>query len=94
MNTIEKIRKKIDQTDHKLIKLLDKRMNYAYQIGKIKGKNGLPILVQDREKEIYDSLKNINLSHITDNELLHLFKEIIKLGRKHGELGKMEHNKI
>lgn len=94
MNTIEKIRKKIDQTDHKLIKLLDKRMNYAYQIGKIKGKNGLPIHVKDREKEIYDSLKKVTTNNITESELLFLFKEIIKLGRKHGENGKTNHNKI
>ncbi len=94
MDTIEKLRKKIDIIDNKLIGLFDSRMKYAYKIGEIKGKNDSPIHVNDREKEIFDSLKKINANHITENELLHLFKEIIKLGRKHGERGKSNQNEI
>ncbi|MDA3871509.1 MAG: chorismate mutase, partial [Candidatus Marinimicrobia bacterium] len=84
---------KIDIIDNKLIELFDSRMKYAYKIGEIKGKNDLPIHVNEREKEIFDSLKKIDTNHITENELLHLFKEIIKLGRKHGEQGKTDQNK-
>ncbi len=94
MNALEKIRKKIDRTDQKLIKLLDKRMKYAYQIGIIKSENDLSILVKDRENEIYDLLKKTNTNHITEDELTHLYIEIIKLGRKHGKLGKQNTKKI
>ena len=91
MNTIKKNREEIDKIDKKIVKYLDKRMQYAYEIGKLKGKNKSEIIVNEREKEIYQSLENIQTQFLTETEKRHLLKEIIKIGRSHGELGKKEY---
>ncbi|MEA1987091.1 MAG: chorismate mutase [Candidatus Marinimicrobia bacterium] len=88
MNTIKKLRNRIDAIDKKIIKLLDERMENAYKIGKYKGENDLQIIVSNREEEIYDSLKTIQTGYLSEQEILHLYKEIIKIGRKHGLEGK------
>ena len=53
---IEKLRKKIDEIDSKIIGLLRDRFNAARNIGNYKKKNGLPIRDFKREKEIFNRI--------------------------------------
>ncbi|MEK6850022.1 MAG: chorismate mutase [Nanoarchaeota archaeon] len=53
---IEKLRKKIDRIDSKIIGLLRDRLNAAENIGKYKKNNGLPIRDFKREKEILNRI--------------------------------------
>ncbi len=47
-------RTRIDELENVIIELLNKRAEYAVEIGKIKKANGLPVLDASREKEILD----------------------------------------
>ena len=45
-------RTRIDELENVIIELLNKRAEYAVEIGKIKKANGLPVLDASREREI------------------------------------------
>lgn len=51
------LRNKIDDIDEQLIPLLKKRMNISKQVAEYKVKRGLPVLNEQREREILDSVK-------------------------------------
>ncbi|MDD5582085.1 MAG: chorismate mutase [Candidatus Marinimicrobia bacterium] len=90
---IKSLRACIDTLDKSLIDLLLKRMELAYEIGKEKGKAGIPIQVPEREEEIYQSLEKIHSQFIDPDDLKALFSQIIALGRKAGYQGVEEVNK-
>src|SRR5258706_6642094 len=50
--TIDKLRRKIDQLDEKLVELLTERANCALQIGKLKQELGLEVYQPDREAQV------------------------------------------
>lgn len=60
---LNKYRAEIDQLDHQIIQLLDKRFEVTKQVGEYKAKNNLPILNQDREEEIIKQIKARGLAH-------------------------------
>ena len=51
------LRKQIDEIDDQLIPLLEKRMGIAAQVAKYKAQRGMPVLNEQREKEILDDVK-------------------------------------
>lgn len=51
------LRKKIDDIDEQLIPLLRKRMDISKQVAEYKVKRGIPVLNEQREQEILDSVK-------------------------------------
>ena len=55
-NKIEVLRKKINQLDVQVLKLIEKRLLLARQIGQFKIKAQLPILDDQREKKILDQV--------------------------------------
>lgn len=73
-------RRKIDKIDHKLMKLLEKRLDSARKIGEYKKKNGMKIIDKKREKEILkDRVKNSKLSKDFTKKL---FSVIIRESRR------------
>ena len=77
--SIEELRKKISAIDEKLVALLDERISLAREIGRIKTRNGLPIIDKKREKEIYDKLLKINLKNASNENILKIFETIIEV---------------
>ncbi len=51
---IENWRTRIDELESVIVELLNKRAEYATEIGKIKKAKGIPVLDAAREKEILD----------------------------------------
>ncbi|MCQ2604839.1 MAG: chorismate mutase [Spirochaetia bacterium] len=49
---LEKARRKIDEIDLKITKLLNKRFKIAVEIGEYKGRHGLPVFDSGRENEL------------------------------------------
>ena len=47
-------RTRIDELENMIIELLNKRAEYAVEIGKIKKEKGLPVFDANREREILD----------------------------------------
>ena len=78
MNLLE-IRKKLDELDRKLIKILAERMSYIPKVAEYKKEHDLKRKQKDREKEIFENLKNKAIELDLNSELLEdIFKRIIK----------------
>lgn len=74
-----KIRKEIDKLDMKFIEILAKRMSYVSEVAEYKKNHNLKRRQKDREKEIFENLKNKASELSLSPELLRdLFKRIIK----------------
>lgn len=74
-------RGRIDRIDSKLVALLNKRANYAEEIGKLKLKLGIEAYSVKREKEVMHNTSIANKGPLSDKAIKHLFKCIIDESR-------------
>jgi|MudIll2142460700_1097286.scaffolds.fasta_scaffold03187_6 chorismate mutase len=58
MEDIQKLRKKIDEIDEHILRLLGERSEICRSIGLLKKDNGLPITDTIRENEVYSNIKS------------------------------------
>ncbi len=82
MGNIEDWRNKIDETDKKLVELLNERAQYADEIGKIKQQFGLEAYSPKREKEVLENILKHNKGPLNDLALRRVFERIIDESRK------------
>ena len=81
MGDLKDYRDEIDNIDKELISLFERRMNIAKKVAEYKKANNLPILNEEREKQVI--IKNVNLlqnkeySKITQA----FFEKIMELSR-------------
>lgn len=59
---LEQLRDGINNIDHQLMELLDKRFELVKQVGAYKKENKLPIVDNDRQKFILEKANNFNNS--------------------------------
>lgn len=79
---IEKLRKKIDLIDERIIKLLSERMETSKKIGQIKKERNLDVLDSTREYELKDLHKNLSAMYTIDQEFIaDIFELIIKFSK-------------
>ena len=82
MENLERIREKISVCDDKIIDALAERMVYIQDIISYKKATGIPILQEDQEKKQTDVLRK-KLNHNSfEEEILDIFKYIIKNSRR------------
>src|ERR1700727_4094852 len=74
-------RKKIDELDRTLVKLLNERAQAACEIGKLKRKTSLPIYEPQREKTIFENVCRVNGGPLPNGELRQVYKRIIDVMR-------------
>ena len=74
-------RKKIDEMDLRLVKLLNERARAAQEIGRLKRNTELPIYEPEREKRIFENVSKANEGPLPDNELRHVFERVIDVMR-------------
>ena len=79
--TVDALRKKIDQIDEKLVALLNDRAALAQRIGLAKNSNHLEIYVPGREKEILRRVSRLNPGKISEAGIRSIFREIISASR-------------
>ncbi|MFA5832218.1 MAG: chorismate mutase [Bacteroidota bacterium] len=82
MDNIEHWRNKIDETDKKLVELLNERALFADEIGKIKEQLGMEAYSPKREKEVLENIMKHNKGPLNDLALRRLFERIIDESRK------------
>ncbi len=77
--TLESLRKNIDIIDSQILDLFVQRLDLCKKIADIKIKSNIPILNEEREKEILDNMasKSVNYSEETKQ----LFSEIMSICR-------------
>lgn len=82
---IENWRTRIDELEDMIIELLNKRANYASEIGKIKKQNGLPVLDASREKKILDRVAEkakASKGPLSPESMCRIFASIMQETRK------------
>ena len=84
---MDRFRKKIDKIDEQLVKLLDERMELAFELGKLKKEHGRDVLDEGREKEVFEKLQALPKQTVRDDEIRELYELIIKISRLHGKRG-------
>ena len=74
---MDKLRKRIDELDTELLRLLNERAECVVKIGAIKLKSQSNVVVPQREKELLDRLTAQNKGPLTEEMVHSLFQEII-----------------
>lgn len=76
--SLEKLRKKIDQLDAKLVELLNERVSVALEIGKTKKEQGGEIYVPSREKAVFERICDLNKDGpLPDKSARAIYREIM-----------------
>lgn len=75
------LRTKIDAVDAKLVRLLNERMRYACEIGKLKQKHGNGIFVPSREKAVLARVSALNHGPMSDKAVHAIYREIMSAAR-------------
>jgi chorismate mutase-like protein len=87
--TIQDWRKRIDEIDEELVRLLNERSRCAIAVGKLKHAAQLPLYQPEREREILDRVTRANPGPLPDTAIRRLFERILDEARA-VERGAME----
>ncbi len=90
LQELEKLRRRIDELDARLLRLLNERARYSAAIGTLKAEKHLPIYDPDREETIFRRLVELNTGPLSGKAVIRLFERIIdesRLLQKHISLG-------
>ena len=74
-------RKKIDEIDRSLVRLLNERARCAVEIAKIKRQNGLPLQEPNREQEVLQQAFDANEGPLPDQAIQRVFERIVEEGK-------------
>ena len=75
--SLEELRKKIDELDLQLVKLLNERARVVVEIGKLKNKTDKPVYSPDREKEVFAKITAANEGPLPDRCLTAIWRELM-----------------
>ena len=81
MNDVDDWRKRIDEIDQQLVRLLNERSQCAVEIGHIKRKLNVPAWQPQREAEILRNVVKSNHGPLDDAAIRRLFERIIDEAR-------------
>jgi chorismate mutase len=74
-------RKKIDELDIEIVRLINQRAEAARAIGELKRTADLPVYEPKREREVFDRVRAANQGPLPDSEILHVYERIIDVMR-------------
>ena len=77
MSELDKLRKKIDELDLKILELLNKRTEVVLDVGKTKQDKHLKVYSPERERAILKRLKEKNIGPFPDGTLRLIYEEIL-----------------
>ncbi len=78
---LEKIRRQIDRVDSELVLLLNRRMELAAEVGRIKASAGLPTFHPEREQIVSQRLSELNPGPLSGESLRSIYREIFAASR-------------
>ena len=82
MDDISGWRTLIDEIDEKLLNLVNKRAEYAIEIGKIKARDNIEICDPEREKNLISRIHKLNKGPFSNNAVQHFFEALIQETKK------------
>ncbi|MDO8588556.1 MAG: prephenate dehydratase [Armatimonadota bacterium] len=78
---ISEIRQKIDETDRRIVELLNERAELAIEIGKKKAKKSSNVFVPEREQQVFSRVTKSNHGPLPSSAITAIFREIISASR-------------
>jgi chorismate mutase/prephenate dehydratase len=75
--SLEELRKKIDEIDNQLVKLLNERAQVVVKIGTLKTKTDKPVYSPDREKDVFARITRANKGPLPDRCLIAIWRELM-----------------
>jgi chorismate mutase/prephenate dehydratase len=75
--SLDELRDRIDELDHKLVELLNERARVVVDIGKLKSKTGGQIYAPDREKEVLEKIAKANNGPLPDKCMVAIWRELM-----------------
>jgi chorismate mutase/prephenate dehydratase len=75
--SLEELRKRIDELDCQLVKLLNERARVVVEIGKLKNKTDKPVYAPDREKDVFARIIKANEGPLPDKCLIAIWRELM-----------------
>jgi chorismate mutase len=74
-------RRKIDELDREIVRLISERAAAAQAIGRLKRATDLPVYEPNRERTIFENVRSHNPGPLPDIELTHIYERIIDVMR-------------
>jgi chorismate mutase/prephenate dehydratase len=81
LRDLEACRRRIDELDQELVRLLSERAQVSLRVGELKAGNGGPIYVPDREAQVFERLERLNQGPLPDEALRHIWTEVLSASR-------------
>lgn len=78
---LNKLREAIDQVDTDLLRLFNRRMELAQEVGRVKASNGMKLFVPGREELIIKRLLEANRGPLNEASLRAIYREIFAASR-------------
>ena len=75
-------RRKIDELDRQLVRLINERAHCAEEIGKLKRNSSLPIYEPDRERIIFENIQRDNHGPLTEVQLRQIYERLVDVMRQ------------
>lgn len=82
MNRLDELRRRIDEIDEELVRLLSARAECALTIGHEKKAAGLELYQPSREAEVLEHVQRVNMGPLDDGAVKRLFERIIDEARR------------
>jgi chorismate mutase len=74
-------RKKIDDLDEQIVKLLSERAAAAVAIGQLKQKDAAPIYEPNRERIVFDHVRSVNPGPLSGPQVQDIYERIMDVMR-------------
>lgn len=82
VDRLDDLRRRIDELDEMLVRLLSARAACALEIGREKKRQNMPIYQPGREAEVLEHVKGLNRGPLDDGAIRRLFERIIDEARR------------
>ena len=90
VKTIDDLRRRIDEIDDQLVRLLTARADCALAVGQAKKTAGLELYQPDRETEVLRHVQVINTGPLDNSAVKRLFERIIDEARRLERMADLE----
>lgn len=74
-------RKKIDELDEQIVRLINQRAEAAQAIGRLKHKSSLPVYEPQRENSVFEHVRSVNPGPLSNTEIVDVYERIIDVMR-------------
>jgi chorismate mutase / prephenate dehydratase len=78
---LDKLREEIDGIDSEMLRLLNRRMELAIEVGRIKASKSLPLFHPEREQIISQRLSMLNPGPLSEESLRSIYREVFAASR-------------